>query len=282
MPSRRPRQSPSRSSRAFTLIELLVVIAVIAILAGLLLPSLSQAKQQARAAGCLSNLRQLQLAYQLYIGDHNDRLPPNDSVLFVDDGGGTSAAVTPGISWCPGDVRTDPTTTNIQNGVLFPYNRSVGIYRCPSDPGRVPLPTGGSAPRTRSYNLSIWLNCQVADGSGAYVKFTEINDPGTSRCQTFVDVHEDEIADATFGLYPPDYPSGFSNEWLDIPADRHNQGGNLAFLDGHVERFRWKAPKTGLNVGDPAPEPLQRADLRQLQTTIPSGKTVLERQSVFF
>ncbi len=277
MLSCRPNPTPPRSRRAFTLIELLVVIAVIAILVALLLPALGQAKRQAKAAACLSNLKQLQLAFYLYVGDHNDRLPPNDSVLFVDDNGDPDSSVTKGASWCPGDVRKDATTTNIQNGALFVYNQSVGIYRCPADPGRVFLTNGTTAPRTRSYNLSIWLNCQVDAPSGAYVKYTEVTEPGIANCQTFVEVHEDDIADATFGLYPKDYPSVYSNHWLDIPADRHNQGGNLAFLDGHVERFRWKAPKKGLNIGDFAAEPLQRADLRKLQSTIPTWNTILTR-----
>ena len=277
MPSCRPSPTSSRSRRAFTLIELLVVIAIIALLAGLLLPALGKAKQKANTASCMSNLRQLQLAYYLYVGDHNDRLPPNDSVLLVDDSGDTNSAVTKGVSWCPGDVRSDPTTTNIQAGVLFVYNQSVGIYHCPADPGRVYLKNGTTVPHTRSYNLSIWLNCQVDEPSGAYVKYTEVTDPAISNCQTFVDTHEDDIADATFGLYPQDYPSVFRDHWLDIPADRHNQGGNLAFLDGHVERFGWRAPKKGLSIGDLAGDPLQLADLHKLQATIPTWRTILSR-----
>ena len=271
------KRGPRRAAAAFTLIELLVVIAIIAVLVALLLPALSRAKQQARTTACLNNLRQLQIAYMLYVGDHRDELPQNDSVLEVDAGGDENQAITRGLSWCPGDVRKDPTTTNIQNGLLFPYNRTVGIYRCPADAGRVPLATGGSAPRTRSYNLSIWLNTQVADGSGAYVKFTDVTDPGPSGFQSFVEVHEDTIADATFGLYPDGYPF-FGDHWLDVPADRHNRGGDLSFLDGHVERYRWRAPKKGLAIADEASEPDQRTDMRKLQTTIISLKTLTERQ----
>ncbi len=61
--------------RVFTLIELLVVIAIIAILAALLLPALSTAKEAGRATACLSNLRQIGIALQLYVGDYGNKLP---------------------------------------------------------------------------------------------------------------------------------------------------------------------------------------------------------------
>jgi prepilin-type N-terminal cleavage/methylation domain-containing protein/prepilin-type processing-associated H-X9-DG protein len=239
-------------ARAFTLIELLVVIAIIAILAALLLPVLAKAKEEGRRANCMGNLRQLTLCWEMYADDNQGVLAPNNWIDYEGMGGGFNQSM----SWCNGDALTDTTTSNIQTSLLFPYNTSTGIYHCPSDFSTIVGANGNLlAPlRTRSYNMS-----QSVNGLGLYVdpsynfsepvdvtqpcyeKLSQVTNPPPVKLFVFIDENEGTLEDDQFGYPMLNYGYGY---WWDMPSNRHNQGGQLSFADGHVEYWHWKAPMT--------------------------------------
>jgi prepilin-type processing-associated H-X9-DG protein/prepilin-type N-terminal cleavage/methylation domain-containing protein len=245
-------RGPSRGyENSFTLIELLVVIAIIAILAALLLPALSKGKVVAQSVACLSNLKQLQICCHLYSVDFNDYLPPNDS----------DAAVAKGTSWLPdldADMEINP--SNIVNGLLFQYNTSLPIYHCPADQSTLETSSGQPLPqlRWRSYNMSQSVNGYQDYNAElqflpSWKKFTQIRHPIPSALFVFIDENEETIEDAEFGNPPVGSPYYVPNIWWDMPANRHNQGANLSFADGHVEHWHWKVPKIFYDWWQPVP-----------------------------
>jgi prepilin-type N-terminal cleavage/methylation domain-containing protein len=129
----------TRRDRGFTLIELLVVIAIIAILAAILFPVFARAREAARKATCLSNLKQLALACLMYAQDYDEVLP----AAVTEDQGGTGHPVDPTQRYALWDDYQDWLNVNYpgyDDGVgmwqladlLLPYVKSVGIFNCPT------------------------------------------------------------------------------------------------------------------------------------------------------
>ncbi|MBN1347622.1 MAG: prepilin-type N-terminal cleavage/methylation domain-containing protein [Phycisphaerae bacterium] len=213
--------------RAFTLIELLVVVAIIALLISILLPSLSRAREMARASVCSSNMRQLYMAWTYYAQDHNGTICPGRDYSIISVNLGYTYRFWGG-GWTL-DGKFKP-----QGGFLYNYGKNMEVRVCPSWP----------RDKDNTGSLGIGYNYQyLTDGSGTrgetwtwtWVKESDIQRPASTVL--FADVARnvkpppdkpnlDEI-ETTYWIFPPsfDYPSFHG---------RHGEKGNVCWADGHV------------------------------------------------
>jgi prepilin-type N-terminal cleavage/methylation domain-containing protein/prepilin-type processing-associated H-X9-DG protein len=247
------RRSNTRRS-AFTLIELLVVIAIIAILAAILFPVFAQAREKARQASCLSNLKQIGTATMMYVQDYDERFPFNDNQ-------NTENALPDGRRY---------RGMNQWPLQLFPYVKNGGVWVCPSDAtsGRNGLGNGWntanpyinvwgkSIPGSYGVNENIYWLTNRSGGANAAVSLAEVTFPADTYWVADMRNTTNGVSYMTFPytynggfwrmIYSKDCPhvtdGGGSVRLVGTPSPtdldacaRHNGGNILVFLDGHAK-----------------------------------------------
>lgn len=249
---------------AFTMLELMVVVGIIVMVVGLLSTALNQTRVRTFRITCLDNMKQLGLAWRMYAEENNERVALNKS---VNPGGMSMASMASSSnSWVAGNPREDRTTHGILQGTLYPYLNSAEVYRCPLDDSKSRL--GG--PRVRSYAVSAYLG---GDDEGidprVKTRLSDLVNPTPDRVFVFIEEHPNSMWASGFVVLPRERFSPGAGAWYSTPADRHDQGCNISFADGHLESWTWAAPKrpsTGMQLISNARE---LRDLRKLQGAIP-------------
>ena len=253
----------------FTLIELLVVIAIIAIIAGLLLPALAKAKGKATGISCMNNLRQMSFSWTMYADDNDDKLVPN--AVYSNRRN----------SWVQGwlnyaqPVPDNTNTVYLMQSYLWPYHKSLGIWKCPADKS-TSRHGGKELPRVRSIAMNGFLNSPTIQtwqtGFQTMRKLSDAAGKSLSELYVVLDQREDRINNGYFAVdmngYNPRNPT--ATRWVDYPASYHNNAGGVTLADGHAVIKKWVDARTtvpirkGINIPVFVPSP-KNADILWLQ-----------------
>ena len=226
--------------KGFTLIELLVVIAIIAILAAILFPVFAQAREKARQTSCLSNMKQIGTALQLYVDDFDETFPCYYSTnwwIYV-----SSANV--GFNWYSCLIEMES------------YFKNRSLLKCPSQPKNKGFIDGKKIADGTDWNCSYAVNQQLTlvsgtpgDGNPASVTAQAATMSQLTSSGSFVIIYESDY----LGENP-----GYA--WNHV-MERHNGGGNFCFADGHAKFAKykyevpsdrpWPNPENGYDMSKP-------------------------------
>jgi prepilin-type processing-associated H-X9-DG protein len=196
------------------LIELLVVIAIISILAAILFPVFASAREDARRTQCLSNMRQISIAWSQYSEDYDEMLPGSTC-------GQQGTGLVGGWQWYSTfGTSATPTVFDMTKGSIFPYVKSLKLYICPDDPA-------SSSGDSYASNSCLSVNA-CGTGFGPGVGLSSIGAPSS----TMEIVEEIDAGNAYLASDDAYYYYGTNS--LQV---RHSGGSNIAFVDGHAAYY---------------------------------------------
>ena len=216
-----------RRNQGFTLIELLVVIAIIAILAAILFPAFARARENARRASCQSNLKQIALGILQYTQDFDEKFP----IYFHDMG-------------------YDPSRPYAWADSLQPYLKSIQLYQCPSE--SLPPEAGASTTGYIDYAINLRLTYggifDVTGGSAGAKSISVLTQPSLTVMMM------DYYTSNGTGSYTSGCPGNADTcaagkaVFLGGAAQRHLEGMNFSFTDGHVKWYKSQDATTSASV----------------------------------
>jgi prepilin-type N-terminal cleavage/methylation domain-containing protein/prepilin-type processing-associated H-X9-DG protein len=235
--------------KGFTLIELLVVIAIIAILAAILFPVFAQARDKARSAACLSNVKQLALGVHMYAQDYDEVVPAAFSEWSI-----------PVYESPVGTMTNYPSYWYV---VIQPYVKNTAITKCPSDGDRAAVSSYAYNYPHMSYRLlypTSLFSLAAYEAPAETLVFAESQaGPGQGAWTLnylYCPIH-----------WAPGTLAGRGD--ANGMAFRHQGGGNIGFLDGHAKFLRKE--KVMFSDNNPNSTSQSSQDLRRLWGHPPYG-----------
>ncbi len=280
-----------KTHKAFTLIELLVVIAIIALLMAILLPSLNRAREQAKRALCLSDLKQLTACWIMYADSNNDKLVnaaprtpgdpcpdcPEDCAARMPTASDTESTaafhlnelpwVGPGwADYAHGEIASEQCQKcAIDTGALYKYIKDYNIYRCPN----------GSKGALVTYTIIDSMNglyhWRARDETARpYCLKNRMQIKNTAKrivfmCAGFLTADSYAVYYASGGLDAGGGMGCSGQAWFEAPTARHGGGTTMSFADGHSSYMKYRSKWTvelsrRMAMGTPRCQPLPKED----------------------